>query len=109
MTLDESDVREELFWDLAHEMCTDPNVAEGTMMGFPCLRVNGQFFASLDKNSKHMIVKLPAARVAELVGSGQGQPFAPNGRVFREWTALGVPDEDTWRAILHEARTFVDV
>ncbi len=108
MTIDETTAREELFWDLANEMYTDPAVAEGTMMGFPCLRVNGQFFASLDKNTKNMIVKLPAARVEELVASGHGLPFAPSGRVFREWTALPVPDEETWRAFLHEAKEFVD-
>jgi len=108
MTIDETKVREELFWDLANEMYADPAVVEGTMMGFPCLRVNGQFFASLDKNTKNMIVKLPAARVDELVDSGQGLPFAPSGRVFREWTALSVPDEEEWRALLNEAKDFVE-
>jgi len=108
MTDDETTTKEQLFWDLADEMYTDPAVAEGTMMGFPCLRVNGQFFASLDKNTKNLIVKLPAARVDELVDSGQGLSFAPNGRVFREWTALPVPNEETWRTFLHEAKSFVD-
>jgi hypothetical protein len=39
--------REAPFWDLAEEMYVDPAVERGTMMGFPCLRVSGQFFASL--------------------------------------------------------------
>jgi len=108
MTMDETTAKEELFWDLANEMYTDPAVAEGTMMGFPCLRVNGQFFASLDKDTKSLIVKLPATRVEELVDGGGGLSFAPSGRVFREWVVVPVPSEQTWRAFLHEAKGFVD-
>lgn len=104
---DEAKVREDMFWDLADEMYVDPSVERGTMMGFPCLRVNGEFFASLDKDTKHMIVKLPAARVDEIVTSGQGLSFAPAGRVFREWTAMPIPDEEEWRALLQEAKAFV--
>jgi hypothetical protein len=55
--------REALFWDLAEEMYVDPAVERGTMMGFPCLRVSGQFFASLEKDTGELIVKLAERRV----------------------------------------------
>ena len=49
-------------------------------------------------------MKLPAERVAHLVAAGQGEPFAPAGRVFREWVAAPRPDRRRWRALLAEAR-----
>jgi hypothetical protein len=99
--------RSQLFWRLAEELYADPAVVRGTMMGFPCLRVSGEFFASLHKDDHHLVVKLPAERVAALVDSGQGQPFAPAGRVFREWVVVPDPDEAEWRALLAEAKDFV--
>lgn len=98
---------DELFWQLAEELYADDAVTRSTMMGFPCLRVDGGFFASLDHREHHLIVKLPAGRVDELVGSGAGLSFAPNGRVFREWVAISEPDEESWRTYLAEARDFV--
>lgn len=50
--------------DFFHEMSAPalarPDVATGTMMGFPCLRVEGAFFASCDHGTGDLIVKLPA-------------------------------------------------
>lgn len=98
---------DELFWDLAEALYADEAVTRSTMMGFPCLRVNDAFFASLDHRAHHLIVKLPAERVDEILTSELGLPFAPNGRVFREWVAIPEPDEATWRDLLLEAKTFV--
>ncbi len=98
---------EMLFWDLAEEMYADPAVARSTMMGFPCLRVNGAFFASLEPSTDHLIVKLSEARVGDVIDRGIGRSFAPNGRVFREWVAVQQPDHDTWNSLLREAKEFV--
>ncbi len=97
---------EELFWDIAEPMYADPSVSRSTLMGFPCVRVNGEFFAMPGRDGQ-LVVKLPAKRVTELVESGSGQPFAPAGRVFREWVAVEDPDEDAWRGYLQEAKAFV--
>ena len=35
-----------------------------------------------------LLVKLPEARVDELVAAGRADPFAPAGRRFREWAAI---------------------
>lgn len=99
--------RGDRFWELAEEMYRDPAVTRSTMMGLPCLRTDGRFFASLEKGTNHLIVKLAADRVDALVEEGQGVSFAPNGRVFREWVAFPVADEDEWRTLLVEAKTFV--
>jgi hypothetical protein len=105
---DTAAARDELFWQLAEDLLTRPEVARSTMMGYPCLRTNGAFFACVERTTGHLIVKLPANRVNELTASGQALPFAPNGRVFREWVALPVADHDEWAALLDEARTFTD-
>ena len=75
-------------------------------MGYPCLRVNGAFFACVERATGNLIVKLPAHRVSELAATGQALPFAPNGRTFREWAAFPVADPAEWRALLTEARAF---
>ena len=95
---------EELFWDLIEPMYADPAVRRSTMMGLPCVRLDSRFFASLDRRSGALLVKLPAERVAHLVAGGHGEPFAPAGRVFREWVAVPRPDRRRWRNLLAEAR-----
>jgi hypothetical protein len=95
---------EELFWELAEPLCADPAVQRSTMMGLPCLRIDGRFFASLDRRNGTLVVKLPAERVRQLIDDGHGQAFAPAGRTFREWVALGEPDRRRWQDLLAEAR-----
>lgn len=97
---------EELFWDLVEPMYADPSVSRSTMMGFPCVRYDGRFFASLDHRSHALLVKLPEHRVAALCDRGVGEPFAPAGRVFREWVSVPTPARRRWRALLHEAKVF---
>lgn len=97
-----------VFWSLADEWLITEEVEKGTMMGFPCLRIDGKFFASLHKDSDDMIVKLPKDRVSELIASSEAQPFAPNGRTFKEWALIPELDETKWRTYLEEARIFVE-
>jgi hypothetical protein len=98
--------RETLFWELAQQLLAEPDVTQGTMMGYPCLRANGAFFACVERATAHLSVKLPGQRVGELVTTGQALPFAPNGRTFREWAAFPVADPGEWQALLAEARGF---
>jgi hypothetical protein len=39
-----------------------------------------------------LIVKLPANRVLDLIEAEVGEPFAPNGRRFKEW--VSIPNRD---------------
>ena len=94
---------ERLFWTLgAALIADDPSVAEGTIMNGRCLRVHDEFLALVDFKGSGLVVKLSAARVAELVASGMGQPFAPAGRVFKEWVSIPKPDRRRWNALLRE-------
>lgn len=77
------------------------------MMGFKCLRSDGAFFATLDHRSGALIVKLPAQRVQALIAEGIGEPFAPAGRVFKEWVSISTFGRSLWTRLLIEARTFV--
>jgi hypothetical protein len=97
--------RTEFFWDVAEPFLTDPSVSIGTLMRFPCLRAEGNFFATCDHRTGDLIVKLPRQRVDELIAAGDAQPFAPAGRTFTEWALISHRDEDTWCALLGEART----
>ncbi|WP_194905915.1 hypothetical protein [Catenulispora rubra] len=84
----------------------NPDVTTGTMMGFPCLRRAGAFFASCDHRTGDLIVRLPRDRVEELITAGVGKPFAPAGRTFREWVLIDDRDEIHWAELIDEARVF---
>ena len=99
---------EDRFWDLAEPLLGRTDVSRSTMMGFPCLRIRGQFFASVDRTTGALLVKLPEARVEQLVDAGRAEPFAPAGRRFREWASIPYERARTWNRLLEEALDFVD-
>lgn len=96
------------FWDLAEPLLARPGVERSTMMGLPCLRIHGDFFASCDRSTGDLLVKLPAARVDELVDTGRARSFAPAGRRFREWAAIPSERSRTWKRLVDEALAFVE-
>lgn len=92
---------------VAHET-TMTGVTRGTMMGYPCLRVDGAFYACMHRTQGSLIVKVPAERVLDLIASGRAEPFAPNGSPFKQWaTITGTPSDEDALALLEEAREFV--
>jgi hypothetical protein len=96
----------DLFWEVSAAALTHSDVATGTMMGFPCLRVSGAFFASCDHRTGDLIVKLPRHRVQQLIAAGVARPFAPAGRTFREWVLIDDRDPARWARLIDEARAF---
>jgi hypothetical protein len=96
------------FLDLTEPVLDRPDVTRSTMMGLPCVRVRGAFFASCDRRTGSLLVKLPQDRVDELVNSGAAQAFAPAGRRFRQWAAIPIERSRTWPRLLDEALAFVD-
>jgi hypothetical protein len=94
------------FWALAEALTTDPHVSRSTMMGLPCLRWDGTFFASLDRRSGDLVVKLAENRVDEVISAGRAGPFVPAGRRFKQWAAISVAHQDLWADYLTEAKEF---
>lgn len=94
---------QERFWALAGPLLKQAGVTRSTMMGFPCLRLDGDFFASCDHGTGELVVKLDAPRVAELIAAGKAEPFAPSGRQFREWAVIPIRRHRSWSGLLDEA------
>ena len=95
------------FWSLAEPFLARAGVEEGRILSFPCLRVDGDFFATAEHRTGELVVKLPSSRVDELVGTGEGRPFGPGGRTFKEWVLVPEGSDERWAALMEEAMAFV--
>ena len=74
--------------------------------GATSLKTDGKIFAMLVKD--RLVVKLPAARVSELVDTGVGERFDPgHGRIQKEWLSVVGDDPEAWRALATESEAFV--
>jgi YjbR len=84
-----------------------PAVSEGTGFGSnPGLRTHGKIFAMLVRNE--LVVKLPKARVDELVAAEAGRRFDPgHGRVMKEWLTVSPQADLDWSELAAEALAFV--
>ena len=100
------DEARDLYDELTDDLLYDPAIGRATMMGYPCVRLAGRFLASYDDKAGCLVVKLPRDRVTELVESGHGDPFAPAGKIFREWVSIPTVDRSLWQAVLAEAVDF---
>ncbi len=74
--------------------------------GSGALKVNGKIFAMMTPGAE-FVVKIPKARVDELVNHGVGERFEPGpGRIMKEWLALDRHPE-LWTELAKEAYQFV--
>ena len=74
--------------------------------GATSLKTDGRIFAMLVKG--RLVVKLPAARVTQVVEDGEGERFDPgHGRVQKEWLSVSGDDPETWRELAREAESYV--
>jgi hypothetical protein len=89
--------------DLVDGFLNRPGVAVGRSMNNETLTVGGKIFAFLKDEA--LVVKLPAATVAALVGDGHGVAFRTGGRTMREWAM--VEDSTRWAALMEQAFDFV--
>src|SRR5437899_2188623 len=94
---------EQRFWALAAPLLDQPGVSRSTMMGFACLRLDGDFFASRDHRTGSLVVKLNEPRVSALIDTAVAEPFAPSGRRFREWASIPFARRRQWGRLLDEA------
>jgi TfoX/Sxy family transcriptional regulator of competence genes len=77
----------------------------GQGFGSRGLRVDGKIFAMLSTRDR-FVVKLPRARVAELVQHGYADYFRPTGRPMKEWAAIRA-ERLAWLELAQEAYAFV--
>ena len=81
-----------------------PEPKRGTF-GSNGLKAQGRIFAMLVRGE--LVVKLPGARVAELIEHGQGASFdAGKGKAMKEWLTVRAPIAD-WIGLAREALAFV--
>jgi hypothetical protein len=96
---------ETLFWQLADPLLERAGVTQSTMMGYVCLRIEGQFFATVDRSNGSLVVKLDEPTAERMLATGEALPFAPYGKQFREWVSIPPEACDRWELLLHEALT----
>jgi hypothetical protein len=74
--------------------------------GASALRVNGRIFAMVSHG--RLVFKLPARRVAELIGTGRGAAFdAGKGRPMKDWVTLESGRAEEAIGLATEALAFV--
>ena len=70
------------------------------------LKAGGRIFAMLVRGE--LVLKLPRARVEQLVASGEGVHFdAGKGKPMREWFVLSPHSKKRWHVLAQEALRFV--
>jgi hypothetical protein len=96
----------EVYEAIAGRLRSRPDVEEGTGFGSsPGLRIHRKIFVMLVRGE--LVVKLPAARCAELAAEGVGRAFENGkGRPMKEWLVLTASPAD-WSALADEALAFV--
>ncbi|MBN8737843.1 MAG: hypothetical protein J0H27_16440 [Xanthomonadales bacterium] len=73
--------------------------------GSNALRANGKIYAALTR-SHRLLLKLPPARVKELLDGKRAEPMESGGRVMNGWITLTPDHADAWTALSDEARAF---
>ncbi len=99
------------FAALVDALGTKPGVTHGRpgskLFGHSALKVHDKIFAMI-ASSGHFVVKLPKARVDELVTQGAGARFeASQGRPMKEWLAVDSRSAEEWLQLAREALEFV--
>ena len=96
------------FWQLASQLQSeDERVELGTIMSSRCLRVGKEFLALYDLRQGGAVVKLPKERVDKLIASGHGEPFAPAGKIFKEWVFVPDAHRRRWPKLMRDGIAFV--
>ena len=96
----------DLYDELTDDLLYDPAIGRATMMGYPCVRLAGKVPRVLRRQGR-----LPGREAASRAGhrarrERQGDPFAPAGKVFREWVSIPTVDRELWQTLLAEAVDF---
>ncbi|MEM8861719.1 MAG: hypothetical protein AAGD96_25620 [Chloroflexota bacterium] len=96
------------FWTVVEPMLVDEALSKGRLMAYPCVRVNGNWFAAAHHITGDLVVKLPESRVQEIIEFGQGKSSWSGGRRFKERVIISERDRVFWIRLIREARTYVE-
>ncbi len=92
-------------WEDLVDRFSDGDVTRGTMFGCQGLRTGRRFFAI--RWEEQLVLKLPPARLTDLVEAGAAAPFEPMaGRQMNGWAVLGEPLAGD--PVVAEARAWVE-
>ena len=98
----------ERYEDLVDELVGLPGVtppAGGRGFGRSAVRFNGKIVAMFVRG--RLVLKLPGARVTELVDAGHGVRFDANkGTPMREWLSMDPESDQPWLPLAREAVEF---
>ena len=84
-----------------------PDPAGRHGFGSDAIRVNGSVFCMIS-SGRRFVVKLPAARVSELIAGGTGEAFrAGKKSPMRQWLVVSDDTPGVWESLAKEAHTFV--
>lgn len=98
---------QEIWKPIADEELKLRGVTGGTGFGrSEGLRIEKKIYAMLVNGE--LVVKLPKARVDELVDADVGTRFEPGtGRVMKEWLSVPPGAARRWKPLVREAKAFV--
>lgn len=80
--------------------------SDSPKFGANALRVKGEIYAALTR-SHRLLLKLPPARVTELLATKRAERFESGGRVMNGWVTLTPEQAGDWVALSTEARAFL--
>jgi hypothetical protein len=97
------------FAKLAKELAPEDGAETAHRKGFGTGSVfaGRKMFAVLDPSGA-LVLKLPPARVQELIASRVGAPWHPGtGAPLKEYVAIGLAGEKRWLALAKESREYM--
>ena len=108
---DSANKTEARFANIVKVLSSSPGVTHSKpgsrLFGSSSLKVQDKIFAMIS-SSGEFVVKLPMARVDELVIAGTGERFdAKRGRPMKEWLEVRSDSPDEWLQLAREALEFV--
>ena len=95
------------FWETAAPLAANGSLDEGTIMGGPCVRADGEFVGMPHHKGPGIVVKLDRDEIDAMIAAGTGAPLAPAGTVFREWVLVEEHDDDRGTELLGASMAFV--